>query len=132
VSSRIVLDASALLALLNSEEGSETVSKMLPGSALSAVNLCEVVGKLTEAGMPEEPIRAALASLGLEIHAFDEENAYAAGLLRKRTKMFGLSLGDRACIALALHLSVDVLTADHDWKKLKLPVKVQTIRRSRC
>ncbi|HEY3129660.1 MAG TPA: type II toxin-antitoxin system VapC family toxin [Acidobacteriota bacterium] len=128
MSNRVVLDASALLALLNSEEGSKAVGASLPGAAMSAVNVSEVVAKLTEAGMPEKPIRLALTGLGLDIFPFDEECAFATGLLRKETKQVGLSLADRACLALAQRLSVDVLTTDRGWKAVKLGVRIQVIR----
>lgn len=128
MSSRVVLDASALLALLNSERGSQPVAASLPGAAISAVNISEVVAKLTDAGMPEKAVRLALTGLGLEIYPFDEESAYAAGLLRKETKKAGLSLADRACLALAQRLSIGALTTDRGWRALKLGVKIQVIR----
>ena len=98
--SNAVLDASALLALLQDEPGSDRVLESLPGALVCSVNLSEVVAKLTELGMPEPDIRVAL-SLGLEVVAFDEALAYSAGALRPATRPAGLSLGDRACLALA-------------------------------
>jgi PIN domain nuclease of toxin-antitoxin system len=123
-----VLDASALLALLNAEAGSMAVAESLPSAAISAVNLCEVVGKLAERGMPETQIRTALDGLGLEVHAFEEKSAYEAGMLRKATRAFGLSLGDRACIALGSRLSAQVLTTDRRWQNLKVGAKVRVVR----
>ena len=123
-----VLDASALLALLNSEPGSSAVQESLPGAAISAVNLSEVISKLSERGMPEPAIRAALEGLGLEVHPFDSDEAYSTARLRTATKPHGLSLGDRACLALGLALKAPVLTADRTWKKLKLGVKIRSIR----
>jgi PIN domain nuclease of toxin-antitoxin system len=108
----VVVDASALLALLNAEPGADIVAEALPGGVISAVNLSEVVAKLCEAGMPENAIRQALQPLGLEIVPFDEEQAYQAGLLRAATQTVGVSLGDRACLSLAKILGVVALTAD--------------------
>ena len=124
----VVLDASALLAMLNSEPGSGAVQESLPGAAISAVNLSEVISKLSERGMPEPAIRAALEGLGLEVHPFDADAAYSTARLRTATKPYGLSLGDRTCLALGLALKAPVLTADRTWKKLKLGVKIRAIR----
>jgi PIN domain nuclease of toxin-antitoxin system len=126
--SRVVLDASALLALLNAESGSQAVAERLSEAAVSAVNLSEVVAKLSERGIPESEIRSALDGLGLEIIAFDETMAYRAGLLRRATRSVGLSLGDRACLALALQLEAPAFTTDRSWKTLRIGVKVRAIR----
>ena len=91
---RRVLDASALLALLNRESGSEQVANVVAeGAAISTVNLSEVVAKLGEAGMPEELVHEVLDLLGLEVIAFDIEQAYQSGLLRVLTRRAGLSFG---------------------------------------
>lgn len=123
-----VLDATAVLALLQNEPGSERVAALLPTAVISTVNLAEVVGKLAEAGMPEATIQTVLAELGLRTIPFDEALAFRAGLLRPATSDYGLSLGDRACLALAQHLHRPVLTADRTWKTLKLDVVVHLIR----
>ena len=124
----VVLDASALLALLNAEQGAERVAAGMPGATMSAVNLSEVVGKLCAAGMPEKAIHQALNGLGISVVPFDEDQAYAAGLLRVATDEMGLSLGDRACLALARKLRLSALTADQTWLKLSLGVDVRLIR----
>ena len=124
----VVLDASALLALLNAEPGSEEVERTIPGAAISTVNLSEVVAKLVEAGMPEEAVRSVLGGIGLEIHPFDVELAFQTGILRPQTRALGLSLGDRACVALGLQLKAPVLTTDRNWKSLDVDVEVQAIR----
>ena len=124
----VVLDASALLAMLNSEPGGGAVQESLPGAAISAVNLSEVISKLSERGMPEPAIRAAFEGLGFEVHPFDADAAYSTARLRTATKSYGLSPGDRACLALGLALTAPVLTADRTWKKLKLGVKIRSIR----
>ena len=123
-----VLDATALLALLNDEPGAESVAGYLSEAAISAVNLAEVIGKLAEKGMPEADIHTALAALGLDIVPFDEDLAYRVGVLHPHTKKLGLSLGDRACLALGQHLSRPVLTADRIWSRLKIGVEVVNIR----
>ncbi len=124
----IVLDASASLALLNAEPGAEVVAEAIPGAAISAVNLSEVVAKLADAGMPERAIRSSLQPLGLEVIPFDNDQAYRAGLLRASTKDAGLSLGDRVCLGLALITKLPVLTADRTWLELHVGVKVKAIR----
>jgi len=126
--SSIVLDASALLAFLNQEPGTEQWTSAVGESMISAVNLSEVVAKLADAGMPEAEIREALEPLGLEVASFDAELAYQAGLLRPQTKQFGLSLGDRACLALARSGTLPVLTADRAWEALRVGVEIRIIR----
>lgn len=122
-----VLDASALLAALNAEPGSEVVEAELD-PIIGAVNLSEVVAKLAERGGADEEIRAALGSLRLDVRPFDGELAYAAGWLRQATRSRGLSLGDRACLALALSLGLPVLTTDRGWLDLGLGLDVRVIR----
>jgi PIN domain nuclease of toxin-antitoxin system len=123
-----VLDASALLAMLNDEPGGERVAGMLPHVRISAVNLSEVVAKLAEHGMPEPAIHSALEGLGLEVIDLDRALAYRAGMLRPSTKALGLSLGDRACLALGLQSDAPVVTADRIWSELDLQFNVLVIR----
>ena len=124
----IVLDSSALLCLLNDEEGAELVAAALPIAAISAVNLAEVVAKLRERGLALEEIRAALAGLSLDVRPFAAAQAYETGDLRPSTRALGLSLGDRACLALAAELGAPALTADREWQKLKLGINVRVVR----
>lgn len=120
-----VLDASALLALLNREPGEERVADALAaGAIISAVNLSEVVAKLAEIGMPEAEIREAVEPLGLGVVDFDAEGAFTAGLLRPTTRAAGLSLGDRACLSLGKQSGIPVLTADQSWNALDLGSEV--------
>ena len=126
--SKVVIDASALLALLNAEAGSDVVSEALPGAAISAVNLAEVAAKLVEANMPIDAVRTILEPLDLDVRPFDAELAYASGALRATTRRLGLSLGDRACLALGQLLARPVLTTDRAWAGLDLGVTVRTIR----
>lgn len=127
--SSVVLDASALLAMLNGEPGADQVTGSLTaGAAVSAVNLSEVVARLARVGMPTELIRGIIDPLGLEIVPFDADLAYAAGSIAELTKRAGLSLGDRACLALAQQLDVTAMTADRAWSDLQLGIRVQVIR----
>lgn len=124
-----VLDASALLALLNGERGSDTIAGMPAGSAtMSAVNLSEVVAKLAESGMPSALIHRALEPLGIDVVAFDTDLAYQAGMLRPATKASGLSFGDRACLALAQSVQLSALTADRTWADLRVGVEIRLAR----
>jgi PIN domain nuclease of toxin-antitoxin system len=123
-----VLDASAVLAVLNGEPGEKKVIPLLAESAISAVNLTEVGAKLLEAGMEEASAQIAVSVLGIgEIVDFTEDSAWEAAQLRPLTKQYGLSLGDRACLALARKLNVPAVTADKEWSKFKL-CKVTLIR----
>lgn len=123
-----VLDASALLALLNAETGAGVVAEAIPGAVISAVNLSEVIAKLTEAGMPQKAIYQALQPLALTVAPFDEDQAYQAGLLRASTRISGLSLGDRGCLSLARRLGLPALTADRTWSELSIGVDIRLIR----
>ena len=129
--SKVVLDASALLALLNKEPGNELVAEFIEnGAIMSAVNLSEVVAKLSEAGLPEETIHDVLDALGLTIVEFDRTSAYIVGLLRPATRQAGLSLGDRACLALAQQLNLSAITTDRIWENLSLGIQIQVARPS--
>ncbi len=123
-----VLDATAVLALLNDEPGADLVASLLQTAVISTVNLAEVVSKLEEAGMPGPTIRTVISELGIKTVPFDETLAFRAGLLRPSTSKYGLSLGDRACLALGQRLRKPVLTADRMWRSLKLNVVVRLIR----
>jgi ribonuclease VapC len=126
--SRAVLDASALLALLFKEPGGENVIERLPGSMLSAVNLSEVVTKSIDTGMTLEEARLVVAGLPCQIVPFDGEHAYLRGALRPATRPFGLSLGDRACLALGLKTGWPVVTAERIWAECDVGVQVIRIR----
>ncbi len=124
----IVLDSSVILAHINGEPGSAHAAAFFGDALISAVNLAEVVGKLVERGASLGLTRAALSRYGLQVAVFDEELAERTGALRPQTKAFGLSLGDRACLALAQRSALPVLTADRTWKELNLSVEVHLLR----
>src|SRR5712691_12900246 len=98
----VVLDASALLAMLKGEPGGDVVAAILDNTAIATVNLAEVVGFYARRGTSEAEIRRLLVSLPTERHQFDEDLAYTVGLLLPATAPAGLSFGDRACLALAV------------------------------
>jgi PIN domain nuclease of toxin-antitoxin system len=121
-----VLDASALLAFILREPGMEVVERALAHDAciMSAVNLSEVVAKLVDRGVPAREIEEALRDFHLRVREFREGDALAAGLLRASTRTSGLSLGDRACLALARSLGLPAITTDRHWLELDLGVPV--------
>jgi PIN domain nuclease of toxin-antitoxin system len=119
-----VLDASALLCLINGEPGADRVAAVLPRAVVSAVNLAEVATKLSDLGADVETARALLAPLHLVVAPFDEGAAFATGALRAATRDQGLSLGDRACLALAAERGATALTADKVWQGVSEPVGV--------
>ncbi len=120
-----VWDASAVLAVLNREPGWEALLEGWATGSISAVSLAEVAAKLAERGMPENEVRQVLDAIELKVHSFDAVDALRAGMLRPLTKTLGLSLGDRACLALGLRLESPVLTTDRVWKDLDLPLEIR-------
>ena len=126
---RVVLDASAMLAILNQERGAEKLTvELLAGAATSTVNLAEVHSKLVARGLdPDDAWDAALSPIR-EAVPFVSEHARVAGNLVTHTRGLGLSLGDRACLALGLVLNAPVYTADRSWKKLKVALRIYSIR----
>jgi PIN domain nuclease of toxin-antitoxin system len=122
-----VLDSSALLAVLNSEPGAEIVHPVLYDAAISAVNYAEVVTKLVERGAAPALVSKAVASLDIAIVDFDSSLAESTGALRPQTRHAGLSLADRACLALAQRERVSALTADRVWASLSLGIDITVI-----
>lgn len=125
----VVLDASAIMTLLNQEPGADRLTPELILRAVSStVNLAEVQSRLVDRGLaPDEAWLATLSSIS-EAIPFTAAHARTAGDLILKTRSYGLSLGDRACLALALDLKAPVYTADRSWKDLKLGIRVQMIR----
>ena len=124
----VVLDASALLAVIEGEPGAAKVEDALADSVISAVNFSEVVAKLVDRGFGNEGVAARMNALPLVIHAFDADQAWRAGSLRRTTRTSGLSLGDRACLALAETLEAPAMTMDRAWADLDLEVEVTMAR----
>lgn len=124
----VVLDASALLAFLNQEKGSEIITQYLDRSAMSSINLSEVIAKLVDRNMPEDVIQELVSQLKIDIIPVDQEQAVTVGFLRSQTRSKGLSLGDRICLALGLQLNLPVLTTDRAWEKVSLSIEVRLIR----
>lgn len=125
---RLVLDASALLAWLHEEPGGEQVSDHLSDACISSVNWSEVVQKSLAKKADIEGMREEFMALGLSIEPFDASQAEIAGRLWNSTRKHGMSLGDRACLALAREKSLPVLTADRAWKQLKLGLDIRLLR----
>jgi ribonuclease VapC len=126
--SEIVLDASALMAVLRDEPGAAAVEAVLDAAAISTVNLSEVQAKLVERGTPAASAWSWLVDLDLDVIDFDAPQARIAGDLRALTRAHGLSFGDRACLALARVLAAPALTADRAWSGLEVGVEIRSIR----
>jgi len=128
-SNKVVLDASAILAVIHGEPGSDKLSPELLANALvSSVNLAEVHGKLVAKGWDIEHAWEDCSGLADQVSPFTMAQAKSAGSLILATRSLGLSLGDRACLALALEVKAPVYTADRSWKNLKLDLRINVIR----
>jgi PIN domain nuclease of toxin-antitoxin system len=125
---QVVLDASALLAYLRAEPGSEAVDGVLGAALITSVNWAEVLQKSLSAGVEVEGLRQELQALGLAVEPFSAGDADTAALLWPQTRNLGLSLADRACLSLALRLNLPVLTCDRLWAELTLPLRIQLLR----
>ena len=124
----VVLDASALLAYLQDEPGGERVRAVIPQAVMSTVNWAEVIGKARDRGVETQGLLEDLASLGLALEPFSAAHAETAGRIRDGTRRLGLSLGDRACLALGSDRGETVYTADRAWLGLELGVDIEAIR----
>jgi ribonuclease VapC len=123
-----VLDASALIAFIRREPGANKVAMVLPVACISAVNLAETLGKMVEHGKPLEETAYQIERLRLSVIPFDEQQARIAASFWKSTRDVGMSLGDRACLALALNLALPALTTEETWLKCDAGVKIVKIR----
>jgi PIN domain nuclease of toxin-antitoxin system len=117
---RIVLDASALIALLRDEPGAEFVADYLGDALISAVNLQEVVKALLRRGISMDVAREMIDALHLDIHPHDASSAFAAASLWQATEKFGSGLGDRSCMALAIAEGLPAVTTDKAWAELAI------------
>jgi len=123
-----VLDASALLAMLQDEPGGDVVQELLETAAISSVSWSEVIQKALDRRMEIEGLRHDLEALGLKILPFTAVLAETTAQLRSATRQAGLSLGDRCCLALAAVLGLPAITADRIWPDLGLPIKIRVVR----
>jgi ribonuclease VapC len=127
-----VMDASALLAVARGERGADMVSDYLDSEqcVISAINLAEVGSKLVDLGLPESELSRALKQFNVAVIDADFELAVSISALRLQTKVQGLPLGDRSCLALAKHLNGIAVTADKAWSDLdeSLAILVLQIR----
>lgn len=125
----VVLDASVILAVIHQERGSEKITPdVLVRGIVSTVNLAEVHGKLVASGWSHKDAWEDANGLARSVLPFTSDHARLAGNLIAETRSLGLSLADRACLALALDLKAPVYTADRSWKNLKLGLQIHVIR----
>jgi len=124
---KVVLDASALLTVLQREPGWERVEPHLGRAIMSAVNLAEVATVLGRRGLPNAAVVADVCKIVSEIHPFDMEQARLVAALDEKTRQFGLSLAARACLALGTTTGLPVLTADAAWVKAGLDVHIELV-----
>ncbi len=123
-----VLDSSAILAVILNEPGNQKVAPFLQGGLLSTVNLAEVQTRLAQLGVAADHAWNRILSFHCEVCFFSDEQARIAAELITATKPFGLSLGDRACLALAMDRKARIYTTDRIWKNLDLPIEIEVIR----
>ena len=128
MSSKVVLDASALLCVLNDEPGADRVVDVLTRSIIGTANLAEVVSKLRDRGLPLDEVREALGGLHLDVRSLTPAQALIVGDLRPATKALGLSLGDRACLALAIDLQAEMLTTDAPLASADVGITITNVR----
>ena len=114
--------------MIQKEPGAEKAEKLFREAVISSVNLAEVCGRLHDAGVDDEKIDAILTGVSMPVVNFTELHAREAGRLRPVTRSSGLSLGDRACLALARSFEVPAVTADRQWEKIEEPAGVEIIR----
>lgn len=123
-----VLDASAFLALVLGERGGAQVAVHVGGGVMSSVNYAEVLTKLGDGGLPNEVAETIVERLQIQIVTFTKTHAVRAAKLRLRTADRGLSLGDRACLAVASVVGAKAITADRAWRDLEVDVEVVVVR----
>ncbi len=123
-----VLDASAILALLLDEPGARHVGEIRERCKVCTVNHSEVVARLVRHGLPREQLGIVLAALTYELVDFDADLAWRTAMLAETTRSAGLSLGDRACLALAEREGLPAVTADRAWAELRLEAEVILVR----
>jgi PIN domain nuclease of toxin-antitoxin system len=126
----IVLDASAVLALLGDERGASEVAARIAGALISTVNLAEVLQKAAQNGVRPRAVQELMEQVELGVVPFDDSMALAAAELWSTTKHKGLSLADRACLALAQAVTGVALTMDRAWAGLEIEgVDIHVVQR---
>ena len=123
-----VFDTSAALAFFNQERGAAIVARLAARAAMSSVNLAEIATKMAEWEIPPAKIDTWIQGMKLQVVPFDTAQAMDVGSLRPTTRAFGLSLGDRACLALGRKLRVPVYTAESAWAGIDVGVRIELIR----
>ena len=126
--SSVVFDASCLFILIKQEPGVDAVDAIDGDIVMSSVNYAEIVTKLALGGGSRGTIENILAEYMMTVVPFTERLAKTAGLLVTHTRRRGLSLGDRACLAVGMELGLPVITADRAWGNLDLGVEIRVIR----
>lgn len=127
-----ILDASAVLAFLQGEPGAEMVQVALENEHcwVGAANQAEIIAKSIDRGVDGVSVKTILADLAYTVVAITAEDGAQAGWLRTQTRVAGLNLGDRLCLAQAQRLKAKVLTADRPWLNVadELGLAIQCIR----
>ncbi|MCA9232486.1 MAG: type II toxin-antitoxin system VapC family toxin [Planctomycetales bacterium] len=125
----VVLDASALIALMRRERGADRVEAAIGDAVISAVNYSEVCKKAVEQGGRVDFVASFVDGLSIAVIPFDREMAAVSAALYSETKSHGLSFADRACLALGERMKAEVLTAEQKWKLLTVATKITVIRK---
>nr|VFJ43111.1 MAG: PIN domain nuclease, a component of toxin-antitoxin system (PIN domain) [Candidatus Kentron sp. DK] len=124
----MILDASTLLAFLHDEPGGDDARRALADGVISTVNWAEVVQKALKRGADIDGMQEEFEEYGLVFAPFTTKQAELAARLWSKTRRHGLSLADRACIALAMERQLPILTADRVWTELDLSVEIRPLR----
>ena len=128
-SAEYVLDSTAVIAVLYAEPGHQYINEVLHKSAVSTVNLAEIVNKLAQRGSTSEALRESLIRLKLQVIDWTEAMAYESAEFTHFSKSHGISLGDRACLTLAKQLRATAVTSDRAWRRLPaLGVRIMIFR----
>jgi ribonuclease VapC len=128
MAAKVVFDTSAVLALIKAELGWDKAAAVFPSAVLCTVNAAEVYTKFAEWQLPRHEQAKYLVMIEEIVVPFDNDLALRAGALRVATRSFGLSVGDRACLALAQRLGVRALTTDKIWASLQIGVEIEVLR----
>ncbi|MGI8726580.1 MAG: type II toxin-antitoxin system VapC family toxin [Solirubrobacterales bacterium] len=123
-----LLDASALLAHLFDEPGGQHVVDRIAEASVTSVNWSETLQHAIDRDVELTGLTDELESLGMSIIPFTAEHALETAQMRTPTRHLGLSLADRACLAVASEEGLPVLTADRSWAQLDLGIEIELIR----